>query len=180
MNTRIHAGLLSPPSNIEVALQFLQVRISWEQPFTLNITHQRSENVITYMVFVNNHGISTYEEYNTPDTHYTYNLSTVNIYTQPSNICSDNIPQTFQVSAINRVGTSERSGPVSLHDALCTPGTHTVVYMLCHNMYTTVCVPGVHAIIQNVNIKILFRVLSWQCNILMENPYLVLRHRQLL
>ena len=109
-------GLLSPPTNIQLALQRenqLLVTISWDQPFTLNITS--SDNTIRYRVFVHFSGNSTVV-YNTSRTEFTYNCSA-------NCTCNNNLLPTFQVSAINKAGSSSKSDPVDLHSLLCITGT---------------------------------------------------------
>lgn len=123
-------GLLQPPVKIELQHEFkwnntlLRITILWEQPFTLNITNQRSESDITYIVFVSNYGNSTYEAHNTSTTQFIYSINYTAIMTQfNNNYCNDNIMlPTFQVSAVNRIGISDKSEVVFLRDALCTPG----------------------------------------------------------
>ena len=123
----MHAGLLQPPSNIQLEVfwidHILQVRISWEAPFMLNITDQESEDsMIMYKVFVSNFDNSSHEIHNTSSTHLIYNHP-LNI-NQSFNSCNDvdTILLFFQVSAINRVGSSNRSTPISLHNVLCSSG----------------------------------------------------------
>ena len=107
-------GLLSPPTNIQLALQRegqLQfVRISWDQPFTLNITNR--DNIIRYRVFVYFGGNST-RMYNTSMTEFTYRNHSANV------LCNNDLLTTFQISAINQLGSSSKSNPVNLHSALC-------------------------------------------------------------
>ena len=121
--------LLEPPTNIELQFQWnndlLQAVLSWEQPFTLNITDQGYERNITYTVFVNRN--STYEVHNISATQFTYNLNYSSLSVPQSNrdICNNNYYTTFQVSAINRIGTGERSELIFLRDALCTSGYYS-------------------------------------------------------
>ena len=107
-------GLLSPPMNIQLALQRegqLQfVRISWDQPFTLNITNR--DNIIRYRVFVYIGGNFT-QTYDTSVTEFTYHNHSANV------LCNNDLLTTFQVSAINQLGSSSKSDPVNLHSALC-------------------------------------------------------------
>lgn len=87
----------------------------------LNITDQESEDSIMYKVFVSSFDNSSHEIYNTSSTHLIYNHP-LNI-SQSFNYCNDDTIQLFfQVSAINRVGSSNRSTPISLHDVLCSSG----------------------------------------------------------
>ena len=120
----MHAiGLLLPPSNIQLEYQWynLQVIISWQQPFTLNITHQGSKHVISYKIYICTEVESSVdcEVYNTTNTQYTHvhNFSAI---TQPDLVCNNLVSSTFQVSSINMVGESARSEPVYLHNVFCT------------------------------------------------------------
>ena len=125
MLTCMHTGLLLPPSNIQIDYQpySLQIVISWQQPFTLNITHQGQEDIIVYNIFVCTYfespeSFGDCEVYNTSNTWYTYNYSSV--VTQPDLVCNKSVLPFFQLSSINRVGESARSEPLCLRNVLCT------------------------------------------------------------
>ena len=117
-----YTGLLLPPSNIQLDYQphRSQVIISWQQPFTLNITHQGRKDIISYKIFVctDYESLESFvdcEVYNTSNTWYTYAQSV-----EPNLVCNESVLPTFQVSSINRVGESTRSEPSHLHHVLCT------------------------------------------------------------
>lgn len=120
-------GLLSPPANIQLELwptgQYSTTAfLSWNQPFTLNVTNSHGDNIISYRVFVSLRNSSTLEIYNTSSTQFTYN------YSAADTNCNNLLLLTFQVSAINRVGISERSDPLGV---ICNTGTSTCIHVRC-------------------------------------------------
>ena len=146
-NVNYFIDLLQPPANVELTIQWnndlLQAILSWEQPFTLNITDQGYDRNITYTVFVSRN--STLEVYNTSATQFICNLDhSAIVFQSNGDICKENILQTFQVVAINRVGTGQRSELIYLRDVLCTSGfsplytyVHTQDYhvFICNRFY---------------------------------------------
>lgn len=127
------SGVLEPPSDIQVVFHWwppltLQVDLSWEQPFTLNITNPSSvcNTILYYEVIFRSLWTSTTKTINTSDTQLTYNLSVNSAQSKDDNTCNDNSTwMVIQISAINRVGASNRSKPVYLRDLLnCTSGRH--------------------------------------------------------
>ena len=130
------AGLLSPPSDVHLELtnglltnlhHAYIILLSWEQPFTLNITTTTADNPITYRVYVSfiNSSTNSEEVYSTSIAQFVYNFTTVNNTISDSICASGVVLPTFQVSAVNRVGHGERSDQLSLRDIVCLTGTCT-------------------------------------------------------
>ena len=126
-----YIGLLLPPTNIQLSfkwlIQFLKITFSWKQPFTLNLTSPDSENTITYQIFLSI-GNMTLDSELVYNTEYTYNYSITLSNISCSNHDNLLLP-TFEVSAINRVGSSEKSNPVNIQSVLCTLGIYLFIYL---------------------------------------------------
>lgn len=105
-----HLGLLEAPSDVSVVINYTTIFLTWQEPYTLDITGMEPD-ISHYEVVIKNVDNEQFIRVNTSHTSYSYNQQGF------STACT---MFEFQIAAVNLAGIGKRSAAVYGSFNICT------------------------------------------------------------